>query len=98
MQFKGIFLRNLTELEEASPRPEYKVFTEKTAGSIWVNSQGDRNQFGQVWCGPFDAGNAGSQSAALDAMVAAAEMDKPQVSKAFQTSQKELHRSTKDHQ
>ena len=77
VQFKGIFLRNLTELEVVSPRPEYKVFAENNAASIWVNSQDDQHQFGQVWSGPFDTGNAGSQSSALDAIVAAAEMDNP---------------------
>jgi predicted alpha-1,6-mannanase (GH76 family) len=84
VQFKGIFLRNLAELEVVSPRPEYKIFAEKNAASIWLNSQGDHHQLGQVWSGPFDAGSAGSQSAALDAMVAAAQMNRPQTPEAFQ--------------
>ena len=97
VQFKGIFLRNLMELEEASPRPEYKIFAEKNAASIWLSSQGDQHQFGQVWSGPFDAGNAGSQSAALDAIVAAAQMNKPQAPKACQKRPRVRHSSNEDH-
>jgi hypothetical protein len=33
------------------------------------------HEFGQVWSGPFRAGDAGSQSSALDAFVAAAQME-----------------------
>jgi hypothetical protein len=41
------------------------------AESIWNHSRDASNAFGQVWSGPFDAENAGSQSSALDAFVAA---------------------------
>ena len=71
VQFKGIFVRNLMALYAAAPNPRYKTFAGTNAQSIWVNSQGTNYQFGQVWSGPFDAGNAGSQSSALDAFVAA---------------------------
>jgi len=98
VQFKGIFLRNLTELEVVLPRPEYKIFAENNAASIWVNSQDDQHQFGEVWSGPFDAGNAGSQSSALDAIIAAAEMDKPRAPIAFQKRPKVRHSSNGDHQ
>lgn len=77
VQFKGIFVRNLMALNDAFPDPRYKKFVDVNAESIWNNSQGSNYQFGQVWSGPFDAGNAGSQSSALDAFVAAAEMDHP---------------------
>jgi predicted alpha-1,6-mannanase (GH76 family) len=74
VQFKGIFVRNLMALNDAFPNLQYKKFTDTNAESIWNNSQGPNFEFGQVWSGPFDAGNAGSQSSALDAFVAAAEM------------------------
>jgi predicted alpha-1,6-mannanase (GH76 family) len=77
VQFKGIFVRNLMALNDAVPVPQYKTFADTNAQSIWNNSQGPNYEFGQVWSGPFDAGNAGSQSSALDAFVAAAEMEKP---------------------
>jgi predicted alpha-1,6-mannanase (GH76 family) len=97
VQFKGIFLRNLAELEVASPRPEYEIFAENNAASIWVKSQDDRHRFGQVWSGPFDAGNAGSQSSALDAVIAAAEMDEPRAAKTFQERPRVRHSSNEDH-
>jgi predicted alpha-1,6-mannanase (GH76 family) len=75
VQFKGIFVRNLMALNDAFPDPHYKKLLETNAESIWNNSQGSDYQFGQVWSGPFDAGNAGSQGSALDAFVAAAAAD-----------------------
>jgi predicted alpha-1,6-mannanase (GH76 family) len=73
VQFKGIFVRNLMALDEASPRSQYKAFMEANANSILAHAQGRHHQFGQVWSGPFDGANAGTQSSALDALVAAVE-------------------------
>lgn len=75
VQFKGIFVRNLVALHTAYPQASYKTFIDANANSIWDKSQGTNYQFGQVWSGPFDAGNAGSQSSALDAIVGAASVD-----------------------
>ena len=72
VQFKGIFVRNLVDLYGADPQAAYKSFVNTNANALWTHSQGTNFQFGQVWSGPFDAGNAGSQSSALDAIVAAA--------------------------
>jgi predicted alpha-1,6-mannanase (GH76 family) len=74
VQFKGIFVRNLIALYDAYPQTAYKSFVDTNANAIWDRSQGPNFQFGQVWSGPFDAGNAGSQSSALDAIVAAAKL------------------------
>jgi predicted alpha-1,6-mannanase (GH76 family) len=71
VQFKGIFLRNLMALHAAAPSPQYATFAVTNAESIWTHSRDAGNAFGQVWSGPFDAENAGSQSSALDAFVAA---------------------------
>ncbi len=71
VQFKGIFLRNLMALDAAAPNPQYATFAVTNAESIWTHSRDAGNAFGQVWSGPFDAENAGSQSSALDALVAA---------------------------
>lgn len=71
-QFKGIFVRNLVDLYNASPRADYKSFIEKNANAIWTNSRSDDFQLGLVWSGPFSGGNASSQSSALDAIVGAA--------------------------
>ncbi|MGA2048188.1 MAG: glycoside hydrolase family 76 protein [Terracidiphilus sp.] len=76
VQFKGIFVRNLIALYGADPQVAYKSFVDTNANVIWTHSQGTNFQFGQVWSGPFDAGNAGSESSALDAIVGAAILQK----------------------
>lgn len=75
VQFKGIFVRNLAALYMQFPRTAWKVFILNNANAIWDKSQGPGCRFGQVWSGPFDAANAGSQSAALDAINAASEVE-----------------------
>ena len=70
-QFKGIFVRNLAALYQASPRPAYKRFIETNADAIWDKSRGPDAHLGLVWSGPFGGNNASSQSSALDALVAA---------------------------
>lgn len=73
-QFKGIFLRNLMALNDAFPNIKYRSFVATNAHSIWTNSRDATFQFGQHWSGPFDAANAANQSSALDAILAAAQM------------------------
>ncbi len=75
VQFKGIFVRNLMALNDAFSNSRYKTFVDVNADSIWSNSQGPNYEFGQVWSGPFTSGNAGTQSSALDVLVAASEME-----------------------
>jgi predicted alpha-1,6-mannanase (GH76 family) len=72
VQFKGIFVRNLVLLDKTHPQPAYRAFINSNAEAIWKDSQGPNYQLGQVWSGPFDAGNAAIQSSALDALVGAA--------------------------
>jgi predicted alpha-1,6-mannanase (GH76 family) len=74
VQFKGIFVRNLNLLNETQPRAAYRSFVVTNADAIWNEAQGPNFQLGEVWSGPFIVGNAGSQSSALDALVAAASM------------------------
>ncbi len=71
VQFKGIFVRNLEELNGVAPRPEYGRLMRTNAESIWAHSRDANNVFGLVWSGPFGTEAAGSQSSALDALVAA---------------------------
>jgi predicted alpha-1,6-mannanase (GH76 family) len=74
-QFKGIFMRNLMALYAAAPNPQYKAFADANAASIVANDQGDDWQFGGLWQGPFDSGDATRQTSALDALIAAAAME-----------------------
>jgi predicted alpha-1,6-mannanase (GH76 family) len=73
-QFKGIFVRNLTKLYKAAPDARYKEFIDTNADSIWVNDQGPSHEFGARWQGPADSSDAIRQSSALDALVAAIEV------------------------
>ncbi|TGO81451.1 hypothetical protein BPOR_1148g00020 [Botrytis porri] len=72
-QFKGIFMRNLQKLHQASPDSSYLTFISNNAKSIWANDRNTKNNIlGVNWAGPFIApGDASTQSSALDALVAA---------------------------
>jgi predicted alpha-1,6-mannanase (GH76 family) len=78
-QFKGIFMRNLMQLYAAAPNPQLKAFADANAASIIANDRSsdldDDWQFGGLWQGPFDSGDATRQTSALDALIAAAAME-----------------------
>jgi predicted alpha-1,6-mannanase (GH76 family) len=71
-QFKGVFVRNLYDLCRHSPRPDYREFMLGNARSIWDSNRNQKNEFGLHWAGPFDRADACRQSAAMDALNAAA--------------------------
>jgi predicted alpha-1,6-mannanase (GH76 family) len=73
-QFKGIFVRNLMALYQVAPNAQYKTFVDANADSIWTNDQGANYEFGGVWQGPFDSADATRQTSALDALIAAIEV------------------------
>jgi predicted alpha-1,6-mannanase (GH76 family) len=73
-QFKGVFSRNLMALYNVAPSPAYKTFLNANANSIWTSDQGPSHEFGALWQGPFDSADAIRQSSALDALVAAMEI------------------------
>lgn len=71
-QFKGVFMRNLRVLQQAAPQDAFKSFLLKNADAIWANDRNTTNdQLGPTWNGPFAAASAGTQSSAMDALVAA---------------------------
>lgn len=72
IQFKGIFLRNLRDLNEVAPDPIFAKAFAVSSESIWSKSRTAQNTFGVVWSGPPGQPDAGTQSSALDALVAAA--------------------------
>lgn len=74
VQFKGIFVRNVMALNDSFPDDRYVQFATVNAQSIWNQDQGADYQFGLIWSGPFDSGDAARQTSALDAIIAAAEM------------------------
>lgn len=77
-QFKGIFIRNLAYLYQATQRQDYRAFILKNANSIWVRNRNASHQFGLHWEGPFDRADASRQSSAMDAMNAAMATSLPQ--------------------
>lgn len=71
-QFKGIFMRNLHYLQKAAPMDPIKNFLLTNADTIWAKNRNDQNQLGGTWEGPYTNATAGTQSSALDVLVAAA--------------------------
>ncbi|HZY62479.1 MAG TPA: glycoside hydrolase family 76 protein [Edaphobacter sp.] len=71
-QFKGILSRNLMLLNNAYPDPHYQSFAKANARALWDKDRDAANHFGFYWAGPFDMPDASRQSAALDALNAAA--------------------------
>ncbi|KAI0815808.1 glycoside hydrolase family 76 protein [Xylaria sp. FL0064] len=70
-QFKGVFMRNLRELQKAAPQDAFKNFLLTNADTIWNKDRNSNNQLGPTWPGPFATASAGTQSSAMDALVAA---------------------------
>jgi predicted alpha-1,6-mannanase (GH76 family) len=73
-QFKGIFVRNLRALQQASPQAAFRTAIQKNADSIWASDRNAQNQLGISWTGPASAGsgpNASTHSSAMDVIVAA---------------------------
>jgi predicted alpha-1,6-mannanase (GH76 family) len=69
-QFKGVFMRNLVELQQMTGCDEMKAVIRKNAKSIWDN---DRKEckFSVNWGGPVvGTADASTQSSAMDALVA----------------------------
>lgn len=70
-QFKGIFARNLMELNAAFPNRRYRKFLIVNARSVEANDKDAAGHFGYWWNGPFDKADAARQSSALDVLVGA---------------------------
>ena len=71
IQFKGIFMRNLRALDAVAPDPRDAKAFRVNADAIWSKNRTPQNTFGVSWSGPPEAMDAGTQSSALDALVAA---------------------------
>lgn len=71
IQFKGIFIRNLRELNNTAPDPRYRKAFQTNADSVWSKDRTPANTFGTVWSGPPLSPNAGTQTSAIDALAAA---------------------------
>jgi predicted alpha-1,6-mannanase (GH76 family) len=70
IQFKGIFMRNLRVLNEVAPEARYRKTFAVNAEAIWTKDRTPENTFGTVWSGLVTTPDAGTQSSAVDALVA----------------------------
>jgi predicted alpha-1,6-mannanase (GH76 family) len=71
MQFKGIFVRNLGQLQAIAPDRRFVRFIETNATSILENDRTPDHSLGQVWSDPPASSNAVAQTSAVDALTAA---------------------------
>jgi predicted alpha-1,6-mannanase (GH76 family) len=69
-QFKGIFVRNLAELDRTSPSASYRDFLIRNAESVWKQMHAPEYEIGSTWAPPYRKANASTQSSGLDALVA----------------------------
>jgi predicted alpha-1,6-mannanase (GH76 family) len=70
-QFKGIFMRNLSVLHQATDEPAYADFIAAQADSIGANATSQYGEIGLSWGGPFDLPDTPRQSAGVAAINAA---------------------------
>jgi predicted alpha-1,6-mannanase (GH76 family) len=68
--FKGIFMRNLAELDAATGH-RYQAFITRNADAIHARGTSTDGEIGTCWSGPFDRGDPARQIAGLAALVAA---------------------------
>jgi predicted alpha-1,6-mannanase (GH76 family) len=69
-QFKGIFMRNLRELNGRAKVAGYAAFVRRNADSIWAGARPPDYRLGLMWAAPYGDADASTQSSALDALVA----------------------------
>jgi len=68
--FKGIFVRNLGELDRALQGRPYLAYLKKNADSA-IKNKNALNQYGVHFSGPFDKADAARQHSVLDLLVSA---------------------------
>ncbi|MBX3227026.1 MAG: glycosyl hydrolase [Labilithrix sp.] len=68
--FKGIYARNLGELDRALPGRPYRAYLQRQAASL-ASAHDSLDQYGLSWTGPVDQVDAARQHSALEALIAA---------------------------
>jgi predicted alpha-1,6-mannanase (GH76 family) len=68
--FKGIFVKNLAELDSALEGQPYKEYLVQNAESAWKNARNDTNElYGVSWTGPSGEATVGSQTSAVNLLL-----------------------------
>ncbi|GAA3935424.1 hypothetical protein GCM10023085_15970 [Actinomadura viridis] len=68
--FKGIFARNLAELDRVVPGHPYRDYLRAQAASAYANARDGKDQYGLAWSGPFDRADISRQVSAVSLLVA----------------------------
>ncbi|GAA2427567.1 hypothetical protein GCM10010191_45610 [Actinomadura vinacea] len=68
--FKGIFARNLDELDRVVPGHPYRGYLRAQADSLYAHGRDGQNQYGLSWKGPFDRADISRQDSAVSLFVA----------------------------
>jgi predicted alpha-1,6-mannanase (GH76 family) len=68
--FKGIFARNLGELDRALPGRPYRAYLVRQAESLVAHASDGHHRYGVHWSGPFDSADTARQTSALDLLTA----------------------------
>lgn len=76
VSFKGIYVRNLGELNDALDDEPYTGYLNDQAKSAYEHDRDPSGRYGVHWAGPIAGVNAGTQQSAVDLVVAA--MAKPE--------------------
>lgn len=69
--FKGIFARNLAELNILLSDRPYSRYLANNAQAAWTNDRNGRSDlFGISWAGPYSAASVGTQSSVISLLIA----------------------------
>jgi predicted alpha-1,6-mannanase (GH76 family) len=68
--FKGIFARNLAELDRALPGHPFRGYLRAQADSAYAHSRNEADQYGLSWAGPFDRADIARQESAVSLLTA----------------------------
>lgn len=72
-QFKGIFVRNLADLAQATGSGTYRAYLQKQADTLWAADRSTLNALGERWAGTGpNQTDWRTQASALEALTAAA--------------------------
>ncbi|HVX47317.1 MAG TPA: glycoside hydrolase family 76 protein, partial [Mycobacteriales bacterium] len=68
--FKGVYVRNLGELNASLTGRPYQDYLVRQATTAWLKDRNDYNQYGVHWAGPIADISGATQASAVDAEVA----------------------------
>ena len=71
--FKGVFVRNLDELDSILPGHPYRRYLNDQVRSMYTADRNSSNFYGLKWAGPFDQTEIARQTSAVSLLVAALE-------------------------